>query len=445
MPRIDYNETWVAINWHMDLPTPETHPDFPLWSKGYTPQQVYNLFFPEHFRFLCNPSRPSVCGRFGLPSDRLWRFEFVVRPGEDPWKMATKEQISRIIYPYLTHEGSRYGVEGSVTYPEDCITTLRSRPFNFSARSCNKWSIGRVSLVGDAAHQFPPFGGQGIASAFRDSTALAWRLAMLYQSPKLAHETILRAWYTERKQQFDTSLAVTVRNGEFVTNGNPFKAFLRDWTLWGMQLVPSWRKQLERGPRDRMTRYSHEAGMPFLPEFNGGLQLPQVYAWDSAEGHVVFTDDLLFPLGKKGLFQMLILLDHLGEVTSALEATQGSSHITGNRVLEEEATVLIHDFQADLPAETIHSTKARVARIATDAEFAADSDLCRNRAPPDGYDAFRLRREVGKDVRFVVVRPDRFIYAACRTTDELRRSLQRLEGVLQGSTGVAISARQSRL
>ena len=185
--------------------------------------------------------------------------------------------------------------------------------------------------------------------------------------------------------------------------------------------------------------------MPFLPEFNGGLQLPQVYAWDSAEGHVVFTDDLLFPLGKKGLFQMLILLDHLGEVTSALEATQGSSHITGNRVLEEEATVLIHDFQADLPAETIHSTKARVARIATDAEFAADSDLCRNRPPPDGYDAFRLRREVGKDVRFVVVRPDRFIYAACRTTDELRRSLQRLEGVLQGSTGVAISARQSRL
>jgi 2-polyprenyl-6-methoxyphenol hydroxylase-like FAD-dependent oxidoreductase len=41
-------------------------------------------------------------------------------------------------------------------WPVDCIECIRSRPFSFSARSCNKWSLGRVILCGDAAHVFPP-------------------------------------------------------------------------------------------------------------------------------------------------------------------------------------------------------------------------------------------------------------------------------------------------
>lgn len=104
-----YEETWVALNWQMTLPTPETHPDFPLWKLGYNSNQVYDLFFPEEFRFLCNPERPAVCGRFGLPDDRLWRFEFVVRAGEDGHEMAKRDMIRRLVFPYITHPGSRYG------------------------------------------------------------------------------------------------------------------------------------------------------------------------------------------------------------------------------------------------------------------------------------------------------------------------------------------------
>lgn len=156
--RTDYEETWVALNWQITLPTEKTHPDFPLWRLGYTPEDVYDAFFPKQFRFLCNPKRPSVCGRFGLPLDRLWRFEFVVLDGEDGQRMASPEETARIIYPYITHPGSRYGLEQPVRFPGDCIKTLRSRPFSFVARSCNKWALGRVILAGDAAHVFPPFG-----------------------------------------------------------------------------------------------------------------------------------------------------------------------------------------------------------------------------------------------------------------------------------------------
>lgn len=104
-----YEETWVALNWHITPPTPETHPDFPLWKLGFNSDQVYDLFFPEGFRFLCNQERPAVCGRFGLPDDRLWRFEFVVRAEEDGHEMARRDMIKRVVFPYITHQGSRYG------------------------------------------------------------------------------------------------------------------------------------------------------------------------------------------------------------------------------------------------------------------------------------------------------------------------------------------------
>ena len=95
----------------MTLPTPKTHPSFPLWTLGYTPKQVYELFFPAEFRFLCNPQRPAVCGRFGPPEDRLWRFEFVVAENEDSMEMCTPAKIEEIVAPYITHPGKRYRFE----------------------------------------------------------------------------------------------------------------------------------------------------------------------------------------------------------------------------------------------------------------------------------------------------------------------------------------------
>ena len=107
--RFRYEAVWVALNLHITLPTPETHPEFPLWRLGYTPEQVYDLFFPHEFNFICDPARPSVCGRFGRTEDRLWRYEFVVKPGEDGQVMASPEETQRLIFPYITHHGSRYG------------------------------------------------------------------------------------------------------------------------------------------------------------------------------------------------------------------------------------------------------------------------------------------------------------------------------------------------
>ncbi|KAJ9610395.1 hypothetical protein H2200_005172 [Cladophialophora chaetospira] len=425
----DYDETWVALNWEISWPTEKTHPDFPLWKLGYTPEQVYDLFFPKQFRFLCNPKRPSVCGRFGLKTDRLWRFEFVILPGEDGHEMAKPEHTSKIIYPYITHPGSWYGLQEPIRYPEDCIKTLRSRPFSFVARSCNKWSLGRVVLAGDAAHVFPPFGGQGIASGFRDASALAWRLALLHRQPTTDHEALLTAWYTERKQQLERSLAATIQNGAYVTESDPIKVFIREWYMWAIQLVPSFKRELRKGARAQgMTRYRHSPGLAFVEDQVGGLLLPQVYAFNFRTNKIEFTDDLIFSSEKKGLLQLLVLPDESRDIPALTKGLDEINNLSAGLLLSKEATVIVQSIKASASAEDM-SIPQNLARIADGNEFAADTVLCKNRPPPIGYDALRLRKET-KGKKYVILRPDMFVFAACDTLGELKQAVSKLGGAL---------------
>ncbi|KAK7177862.1 putative monooxygenase [Paraphaeosphaeria sporulosa] len=432
---MSYEEVWVALNWKMALPTPETHPDFPLWRKGYTPQQVYDAFFPLHFRFLCNPHRSAVCGRFGMPKDRLWRFEFLVLPGENGREMAKPEKIKDIVWPYLTHPGRRYGLQEDVKYPEDCVEVLRCRPFNFQARSCNKWALDRVLLCGDAAHVFPPFGGQGIASGFRDSIALAWRLAIATQNfganldqPQREpdFQKLFLSWCTERKQSLDRSLASTIENGNYVTESNPRKILIRDWSLWAMQLIPSWKHWLQLGNRrDGMIKYKWEPDkeMAFLPDFKGGVNFPQVYCRQlgpNGVGKVQFTDDVIFTEGKKGLFQLVVFLRSDFDFTDACKSILGIDQASAYMLRADEVTFIANGMSN---SEDQHG---RVYRLATAEEFAEDKDLCNGRPPPQFYDPFRMSKEID-NLPFVILRPDRFVFAAADSEMSLLDAAEQLK------------------
>ncbi|KNG87893.1 monooxygenase [Aspergillus nomiae NRRL 13137] len=421
-----YEETWVALNWQITLPTPESHPEFPLWTLGYTPEQVYDLFFPYEFRFLCNPNRPAVCGRFGLQRDRLWRFEFVVRPGEDGYEMAKPESIRKIVFPYVTHRGCQYNLPHDVQFPEDCIHVIRSRPFTFSARSCNAWAKDRVILCGDAAHVFPPFGGQGIASGFRDAASLAWRLALLchhHPTTPRFHEQVLAAWYQERKQQLEKSLATTIENGKFVCEANSSKIFIRDWYLWLAQLFPSWKRHLQLGRRkDGMIRYVHSDGMPFMPDLNGGLNLPQVFCKDMT-GNVLFTDDVIFHSKQKSIFRLFVYLRNDEELAHT------------RAVLREVEELSQSEFAADQVPFVIEDITKRgagddkiVFQIASAEEFAR-SPLCKGRPEPTYYEPFLIRTEVR--AKYIIVRPDRVVFAACEDEQSLKTAIGCMKDILR--------------
>jgi hypothetical protein len=45
----------------------------------------------------------------------------------------------------------------------------------------DKWYDGRIFIIGDAAHQFPPSGGYGLNTGVSDAFFLAWRLKYIIE------------------------------------------------------------------------------------------------------------------------------------------------------------------------------------------------------------------------------------------------------------------------
>lgn len=104
-----------------------------------------------------------------------------------------------------------------IQLPRECIDILRSRPFAFSARRCNKFAVGRVILAGDSAHVFPPCKYQPevcfpqgsdelqlVARGFpldSDSSGLAWCLGIAIREKSKNYEQLISGWFEERKQQ----------------------------------------------------------------------------------------------------------------------------------------------------------------------------------------------------------------------------------------------------
>ncbi|WP_406858019.1 bifunctional 3-(3-hydroxy-phenyl)propionate/3-hydroxycinnamic acid hydroxylase [Alsobacter sp. KACC 23698] len=113
---------------------------------------------PQTAAQFCDPARPTSF-IIGPKNHRRW--EIMLLPGEDPRAMEQPEQVWSLLAQWLT--------------PDDA-TLWRSASYRFHALVAQEWRNGRVFLAGDAAHQQPPFIGQGMCQGLRDVSNLAWKL-----------------------------------------------------------------------------------------------------------------------------------------------------------------------------------------------------------------------------------------------------------------------------
>jgi hypothetical protein len=185
-----------------------------------------------------------------------------------------------------------------------------------------------------------------------------------------------------------------------------------------------------KGPRmEGMIRYKWEAGLPFLGHAHGGACLQQVYcaplSTDQEHLEVTFTDDVIFRSDKKDTFQLVVLLKSLAELDERREALSEVDELPGRFVLDLEATFIIET--AEVKAE-LSGIGNGVFRLATAEEFAS-SELCNRRPPPKNYDMYQIRKDLGGKT-FIIVRPDRFIYAACDTVEELKTICEGIQKTL---------------
>ena len=68
--------------------------------------------------------------------------------------------------------------------------------YTMNARLADRYRVGRVLLVGDAAHIHPPTGGQGLNTSVQDAYNLGWKLAAVAGG---ADDTLLDSYEEERR------------------------------------------------------------------------------------------------------------------------------------------------------------------------------------------------------------------------------------------------------
>ena len=127
---------------------------------------------------ICDPARLAsyICVK-----DPNRRWEFQLLEGESREEMESPAKIRELLAPW--------------TAPEN-YEIKRSAVYQFHAATADAWQVGRIFLAGDAAHQTPPFLGQGLNAGFRDAVNLGWKIPLVLA--QVCDESLLESYSVER-------------------------------------------------------------------------------------------------------------------------------------------------------------------------------------------------------------------------------------------------------
>jgi hypothetical protein len=164
-----------------------------------------------------------------------------------------------------------------------------------------------------------------------------------------------------------------------------------------------------------------------MPEFSGGLCFPQTYCISlQKNAEVQFTDDVIFA-EKRTPFQLVVLLDHPNERHTAVQDVQSIK--ARSLLCPLEATFFVPRASCASLGDQAGTCEYPLFRSATGDEFAR-SALCESRPLPRGYQEMLMWQSV-KGKRYVLLRFDRFVFAACRDGNELAKAVAHLHQLFE--------------
>ena len=112
--------------------------------------------------------------------------------------------------------------------PEDA-DPIRVATYTFRSLVARRWRVGRVLLAGDAAHQMPPFLGQGLCSGVRDAQNVAFKLDLVLRGA--LGDEVLETYQSEREPHVRAVIEKGIELGRMQTIRDPERAADRDSTL----------------------------------------------------------------------------------------------------------------------------------------------------------------------------------------------------------------------
>lgn len=198
---LDFEEPWLVVDAEVDGPV--RFPD--LWGvpDGADLQKLSVM--------MCDPKRPATIVP-GRGNHRRW--EFMLLPGEDDQAMMEPQAVAALVEPYLS------GVPHKV---------VRAATYRFHGLIAERWRMGGVFLAGDAAHQTPPFFGQGMCHGLRDVANLAWKLDLVLAGK--APDALLDTYQPERDPHVRAVISAAVGAGRYICMLDPQAAAERDATM----------------------------------------------------------------------------------------------------------------------------------------------------------------------------------------------------------------------
>jgi 3-(3-hydroxy-phenyl)propionate hydroxylase len=145
---------------------------------------------PSIIQQVCDPERLATF----VPSHgrhRRWEFHLGDEPEPEAWDLLARWHVTAAD-----------------------ADLVRSVAYRFHALVAERWRVGNVLLAGDAAHQMPPFMGQGMCSGVRDAANLAWKLAAVLHGDD--DDALLDTYERERRPHLERVTRLSIQAGDLL-------------------------------------------------------------------------------------------------------------------------------------------------------------------------------------------------------------------------------------
>ena len=283
---------------------------------------------------IADPQRPATYLAMSPPR---YRWEFMMNPGETAESLTSPQNVRALLAPCGC---------------EDRVEIERKAVYRFHGLVANQWRLGRVLLAGDAAHQMPPFAGQGMCSGVRDATNLAWKLAAVVHNR--ASEDLLDSYQIEREPHVRAIIETAIAMGRVVCLRDEAAAAERDAAMLARKAA---------GEQDVQMAYPDLAGGALTDSPGAGALFPQPVLADGRR-----LDDVLgsgpWLIGKgvvdtPGLTVVNLEADHAASFAAPLSAwlehlgasvvlVRPDRHVFGTGKRESDAMGLVAQWQQTL-------------------------------------------------------------------------------------------------
>ncbi|KAK0637352.1 hypothetical protein B0T17DRAFT_651931 [Bombardia bombarda] len=330
-----------------------------------------------------------------------------------PWLSIATSSLSKfppsLLPPAQTSSQKTTPLPKTISFPRDCVTLLRCRPFNFATKVVNRWYHNSTLLIGNAAHVFPPFGGQGIACGIRDAMLSSPAFPPLSKEKR---ERSLAGWAQERTHAWRGAMLATKLNGSIVNQ----KGWLRGvifcaavGSLWRFGWVAKYRAN--RAFRDKLafTEESCPDGF-FLEGKGGGRKMSQV--WVRREGERPVLSDAAV-LGNLAYLSLIVFVrkggewfDFEGERRKIAEVVKVADLLGGMLTLEDVTFYNLAGGDGEKGLEVETETETQTYTPYTTEELAEEGIT-----PINGYHHGAMEKRYPATTRFMLVRPDFLVHS----------------------------------